>query len=201
MVIPPETKEITAFHESGHAIVGFYSGGDEIVKATLIPRGDALGMVQQQPKDELLTTKEACLIMIDTCMGGRVAEELIFGSNKVTQGAGSDLEKATKIAQAMIMNYGMGDKLGKMAFSERDIHSISPNTQFLIEQEVRDILEQSYARAKVILMKHRDQLNLLANALLEYETLSLDEIKSLVCWAKFKRNYWTKEKRGIRIDF
>jgi len=95
----------------------------------------------------------------------------------------------------MIMNYGMGDKLGKMAFSERDIHSISPNTQFLVEQEVRDILEQSYARAKVILMKHRDQLNLLANALLEYETLSLDEIKSLFAGQNLKEIIGQKKKK------
>jgi len=183
MVITPETKKLTAFHESGHAIVGLYSTGEnEIVKATLVPRGAALGMVAWQPKDELLPTKEAYLARIDTAMGGRVAEEIIFGAEKVTPGAGSDFQQATNIARSMVMQFGMGEKLGKMAFSETDIkyNRISPETQYLIEHEVRDILEKSYNRAKVIISKHRHELDLLANALLEHETLSLEEIKMVI---------------------
>jgi len=183
MVISPETKKLTAFHESGHAIFGLHSTGEnEIVKATLVPRGQALGMVAWQPKDELLPTKEAYLARIDTAMGGRVAEEIVFGANKVTPGAGSDFQQATNIARAMVMQFGMGEKLGKMAFSDADIryNRISPDTQRLIEQEVKEILEQSYTRAKTILTKNRHELDKLAYALLEYETLSLDEIKMVI---------------------
>jgi len=183
MVISAETKKLTAFHESGHAIVGLHSPGEnEIVKATLVPRGQALGMVAWQPKDELLPTKEAYIARIDTAMGGRVAEELIFGPNKVTPGAGSDFQQATSIARAMVMQFGMGEKLGKMAFSDADVryNRISPDTQRLIEQEVKEILEQSYSRAKSILSKYRNELDVLANALLEYETLTLEEIKMVI---------------------
>jgi len=196
MVITPETKKLTAFHESGHAIVGLYSTGEnEIVKATLVPRGAALGMVAWQPKDELLPTKEAYLARIDTAMGGRVAEEIIFGAEKVTPGAGSDFQQATNIARSMVMQFGMGEKLGKMAFSETDIkyNRISPETQYLIEHEVRDILEKSYNRAKVIISKHRHELDLLANALLEHETLSLEEIK-MVITGKDVRAFLEKKK-------
>jgi len=183
MIITPETKKLTAYHESGHALVGYYTPGEnEIVKATLVPRGSALGMVAWQPKDELLPTKEAYLARIDSAMGGRAAEELIFGANKVTPGAGSDFQQATNIARQMVMQFGMGTHLGKMAFSEKEFtHGlISPETQRAIEQEIRDILEKSYVRAQKVLAEHKKELDRLANALLEYETLSLEEIKMVI---------------------
>jgi ATP-dependent metalloprotease len=184
MVITPNTKKLTAFHEAGHALVGLYSpsGENEIVKATLVPRGHALGMVAWQPKEELLSSKEAYLARLDTAMGGRVAEELVYGPDKVTPGAGSDFQQATNIARAMVTQFGMSEKLGKMAFSDIDIkyNRMSESTQRLIEEEVREILEKSYNRAKTTLSKHRHELDLLAGALLEYETLSLEEIKMVI---------------------
>jgi ATP-dependent Zn protease len=115
-------------------------------------------------------------------MGGRVAEELVYGPDKVTPGAGSDFQQATNIARAMVTQFGMSDKLGKMAFSDIDIkyNRMSESTQRLIEEEVREILEKSYNRAKATLSKHRQELDLLAGALLEYETLSLEEIKMVI---------------------
>jgi len=202
MVISPETKNLTAYHESGHAIVGLYAPGEnEIVKATLVPRGSALGMVSWQPKDELLPTKEAYLARIDTAMGGRVAEELVFGPNKVTPGAGSDFQQATNIARAMVMQYGMSDRLGKMAFSDSDIryNRISPETQRAIEDEVRDILDKSYARAKAVLTQHRRELQLLALALLEHETLSLDEIKMVIAGTDIKPHFERKKEDQLQL--
>jgi len=183
LVIRPETKRLTAFHEAGHALVGFYSPGqNEIVKATLVPRGHALGMVSWLPNDEHLTSKEDYMAQIDTAMGGRVAEELIFGPSKITPGAGSDLQQATRIARAMVVQLGMGQKIGKLAFTPQELQRgmMSPDTARVVEEEVREILEDSYSRAKVILSSHKKELDLLANALLEHETLTLDEIKMVI---------------------
>jgi len=183
LIIRPETKRLTAFHEAGHALVGYYSPGhNEIVKATLVPRGHALGMVAWLPKDEHLTSKEDYMSQIDTCMGGRVAEELIFGPSKITPGAGSDLQQATRVARAMVTQLGMGEKIGKLAFTPTELkHGLmSPDTARVVEEEVREILEGSYGRAKNILSSHKHELDLLANALLEHETLTLDEIKMVI---------------------
>lgn len=198
MVITPSTKKLTAFHEAGHALVGLYSpcGENEIVKATLVPRGHALGMVAWQPKEELLSSKEAYMARLDTAMGGRVAEELVFGPEKVTPGAGSDFQQATNIARAMVTQFGMSEKLGKMAFSDNDIkyNRVSETTQHMIEQEVREILDKAYNRAKIVLSKHRNELDLLASALVEYETLSLEEIK-LVIEGKDLKTFMQKKKQ------
>lgn len=176
LTLTPETKKITAFHEAGHALISFVHK-KSIVKATLVPRGHALGMVSYLPKDEMLTKKEDLLNQLDTAMGGRVAEELIFGENKVTQGAGSDFRQATRIAYTMVANYGMSDKLGHFSFSDSEYRNLSPEARGLIDAEVKVILEESYQRAKKMLITHKAQLTALANALLEYETLNEEEVR------------------------
>lgn len=202
LVIRPETKRLTAFHEAGHALVGLYSpGSNEIVKATLVPRGHALGMVSWLPQDEHLTSKEDYMSQIDTCMGGRVAEELIFGPDKITPGAGSDLQQATKIAKAMVLQLGMGEKIGKLAFSNMELRrgEISPDTARAVEEEVKDLLENSYERARSILINHRKELDRLANALLEYETLSLEEIKMVIDGKDLKSYFNSKKQEETRL--
>lgn len=177
--ITPEVKRITAYHEAGHAIVGLYTkGGHPLVKATLVPRGSALGVTYYLPTEEKLTTKESMLGSLDCAMGGRVAEEMMFGDDKVTQGASNDFEQATKIAQAMIASYGMGKNLGKMAFSS--LGEMSAKTRSLIDDEVKSVLDLSYVRAQNLLQKRKKELILLAEALLEYETLSAREIDIVI---------------------
>ena len=173
-----EDRRITAYHESGHALVALYTeDAHPIHKATIIARGNALGMVAQIPeKDEYSVTKSQLLARLDVAMGGRAAENLVFGSEKVTTGAASDFNQATKIAQAMVTKYGMSSKVGNIMFNEEDMAQASGEMRSKIENEVSDMLESSYSRASSIIQSNRDKLDLIANALLEYETLSKDEI-------------------------
>jgi len=181
LVITPETKRLTAFHEAGHAIVALHTkGADPVTSATLMPRGGALGYVSFSPKDELLRSKESMMASLDISMGGRAGEELIFGPDQVTQGAGSDFRKATSIAYAMVTAYGMGGKIGLLTLSKEQVKSTSPETKAMIESEVQEMLEQSYARAKAILIAEKKKHHLLANALLEHETLSKAEIDTVL---------------------
>lgn len=122
LIVSDSTRKLTSFHEAGHALVAlFTSGASPIHKATLVPRGHALGMVQQLANDDLMYTREELLAGLDVAMGGRAAEELIFGSSKVTQGAGSDFQQATRKAKAMVTHLGMSDKIGKVSYA-----SLSP---------------------------------------------------------------------------
>lgn len=186
-----EEKKLTAYHEGGHAIVGFYqSESDPIHKATIMPRGRALGMVMRLPeRDRFSVTFAKLKADLAVAMGGRVAEEIIFGSEKVTSGASSDIMQATKMARAMVSEWGMSDKIGPVYHSEQSEQYLGSNsrtkanssdTSNLIDSEVKRLIEDGYAHAKAILEKHLDQLHSLANALLEYETLAGDEIKSLL---------------------
>jgi len=198
LVMSAESKRLTAYHEAGHALVGIYTPGQlEIEKATILPRGQAAGFVSWLPKDEDLHTKEDMLARMDTCMGGRVAEELIFGPNKITPGAGSDLQQATHTARAMVTQLGMGERIGKLAFSQEEVvhHLISPETARVLEAEVSDMLESSYARAKAILTDHNKELDLLAKALLEHETLTLEEIKLVINGQDIKTHMSHKKAR------
>lgn len=173
-----EDRQLTAFHEGGHALVALYTSESiPIHKATIIPRGNALGMVSQVPeRDEYSVTKAQLLARLDVAMGGRAAEHLVFGSEQVTTGAASDFSQATKIAQAMVTKYGMSDKIGKVMLSEEDLVQASSELKRRIEAEVSELLECSYARALSILQAHREELQLVSKALLEYETLTREEI-------------------------
>ncbi|KAG8051572.1 hypothetical protein GUJ93_ZPchr0001g32828 [Zizania palustris] len=182
-VISDESKKLTAFHEGGHALVAIHTeGAHPVHKATIVPRGMALGMVAQLPeKDETSVSRKEMLATLDVCMGGRVAEELIFGDSEVTSGASSDLQKATKLARAMVTEYGMSKQVGYVSYNyEDDGKSMSTETRLLIEQEVKKFLEKAYNNAKTILTKHNKELHVLANALLEHETLSGAQIKKIL---------------------
>uniref|UniRef100_A0A8C0I817 ATP-dependent zinc metalloprotease YME1L1 n=1 Tax=Bubo bubo TaxID=30461 RepID=A0A8C0I817_BUBBB len=175
--IDEKNKTITAYHESGHAIIAYYTkDAMPINKATIMTRGTTLGHVSLLPEnDRWSETRSQLLAQMDVCMGGRVAEELIFGSDHITTGASSDFDNATKIAKLMVTRFGMSEKLGVMTYT--DTGKVSPETQSAIEQEVRTLLRDSYERAKTILKTHAKEHKNLAEALLKYETLDAKEIQ------------------------
>ncbi|XP_030406154.1 ATP-dependent zinc metalloprotease YME1L1 isoform X1 [Gopherus evgoodei] len=175
--IDNKNKTITAYHESGHAIIAYYTkDAMPINKATIMPRGPTLGHVSLLPEnDRWSETRSQLLAQMDVSMGGRVAEELIFGSDHITTGASSDFDNATKIAKLMVTRFGMSEKLGVMTYA--DTGKLSPETQSAIEQEIRTLLRDSYERAKNILKTHAKEHKNLAEALLTYETLDAKEIQ------------------------
>ncbi|CAM6129616.1 unnamed protein product [Calypogeia fissa] len=182
-VISEESRRLTAYHEGGHALVALYTDGAlSVHKATIVPRGMALGMVSQLPeKDETSFSRKQMLARLDVCMGGRVAEELIFGEGEVTSGASSDIVSATRLAREMVTKYGMSKAVGVVAHNyEDDGKSMSTETRLLVEQEVRDLLQNAYENAKHILTTRQKELHTLANALLERETLTGSQIKALL---------------------
>lgn len=183
-------KKIVAYHEAGHAVVGIkLEGANEVQKITIIPRGTAGGYNLMLPREEtFLETKNELLETISGLLGGRVAEELVF--NEVTTGAHNDFEKATKIARAMVTEYGMSD-LGPVQFEHQESsvflgrdynksHNFSSEVAFEIDQEQRKIINECYERTREILAKNRDLLDLIANTLLEYETITKEQIDYLV---------------------
>jgi len=193
MVMSDEEKKLTAYHEGGHALVALHmEASDPIHKATIIPRGRALGMVMRLPeRDQLSMTRKKMQADLAVAMGGRVAEEIIFGYDMVTSGASSDISMATKMARAMVTQWGMSDKLGPLAYQENEEevflgHSVarqqtmSEATMCKIDEEVKRIVDEGYEKARQLLTDHLDELHAIANGLLEYETLSGDEIKGLI---------------------
>ncbi|HEY1631490.1 MAG TPA: ATP-dependent zinc metalloprotease FtsH [Rhizomicrobium sp.] len=193
MAMTEEEKKLTAYHEGGHAIVALnVKGSDPIHKATIIPRGRALGMVMRLPeRDQLSITREKMLADLCVAYGGRIAEELIFGHEKVTTGASSDIEQATRMARAMITRYGMSDELGPILYAQNEeevflghsvsrTQNVSEATAQKIDAEIRRVIDDCYGRAKEILVEHGRDLHILALGLLEYETLTGDEIIALL---------------------
>ncbi|MSP82808.1 MAG: ATP-dependent metallopeptidase FtsH/Yme1/Tma family protein [Alphaproteobacteria bacterium] len=193
MVMSEEEKRLTAYHEGGHAIVAMHCpASDPIHKATIIPRGRALGMVMRLPEaDRYSVSREKLEADIAVAMGGRIAEELVFGHAKVTSGASQDIVMATRMARAMVTQFGMSDKLGPLAYGENQeevflghsvtrTQNISEATAEGIDAEIRRIVDECYTRAKTILVDHRTQLESLAGALLEYESLTGEEMRGLL---------------------
>jgi len=193
LVMTEEEKKLTAYHEAGHALVALHMpASDPIHKATIIPRGRALGMVMRLPeRDQLSLTRAKCKADLAVAMGGRVAEELIFGHEKVTSGASADIRMATKLAKAMATQYGMSDKLGPLLYAENEEevflgHSVArqqqvaETTQQVVDAEVKGFVNDGYETANSLLKSHIDQLHTIAKGLLEYETLTGDEIRDLL---------------------
>lgn len=192
MAMSDAEKKLTAYHEGGHAIVALNCPeSDPVHKATIIPRGRALGMVMRLPEGDRYSTAKAKLHDdLAVAMGGRVAEELIFGDDKVTTGASSDIKMATDMARRMVTEWGMSARLGPLNYSESQEgylgygasqpKPISDATAQIVDEEVRKIVEAAYARARQILTEKSHDLEALAQALLEYETLSGEEITDLL---------------------
>ena len=203
MIMKDEEKKLTAFHEGGHAIVSLnMKASDPIHKATIIPRGRALGLVMRLPtEDRFSETYEQMLANMAVAMGGRASEEMIFGHDKVTSGASSDIQQCTNIARNMVIKWGLSEKVGKINYAQEDngclssckavSADISQETAKLIDEEVKRLTDDAYATAVKILQEKRHDLETLAEALLEYETLTGDEIKELLKGNKPRQNYDT----------
>jgi cell division protease FtsH len=194
-------KELTAYHEAGHAIVALsVAVADPLHKATIIPRGRALGMVMQLPEADRYSMSYKWMISrLAIMMGGRIAEELKFGKENITSGASSDIEQATKLARAMVTRWGFSDKLGQVAYGENQeevflghsvarTQNVSEETAQLIDAEVRKLIDDAYSAARTILTKKKKEWIAIAEGLLEYETLSGEEIKALMAGNKPARD-------------
>ena len=200
LVMSEEEKRLTAYHESGHALCALYEPeSDPLHKVTIIPRGRALGVTFSLPENDRLSESRAYLkAMLVKIMGGRVAEEIILGPEKVTGGASGDIKQATRVARMMVTELGMSDKLGMIAYGDNSQevflgHSVTQNknvsetTAREIEAEVKAMIDAGYNRAKEILVEHIEELHMLANGLLEYETLSGSEVRQILRGEKVTR--------------
>lgn len=201
LVMSDDEKKMTAYHEAGHALVALHEPEcDPVHKATIIPRGRALGLVMSLPAgDRYSKHKSKLKAELAMAMGGRVAEELIFGSDKVSNGASGDIKMATDQARRMVTEWGMSEKLGMIAYGSNDQevflgHSVTQSknvseaTAREIDAEIRNIIDDSYARAKHTLQTHIEELHALAKGLLEHETLSGDEIRLVIRGEPVVRN-------------
>ena len=193
MAMSEEEKTLTAYHEAGHAIVGrLVPEHDPVYKVTIIPRGRALGVTMYLPEgDKYSFNRTAIESMLCSLYGGRVAEELIFGANKVTTGASNDIERATKMARNMVTKWGLSDELGPIAYAEEEgevflgravsqTKNVSDDTARKIDEVVRGILDRAYARTTQLLTDHLDQLHAMAKLLLQYETIDAPQIDAIM---------------------
>ncbi len=211
LVMTNEERRLTAYHEGGHALVALNTpASDPVHKATIIPRGKALGMVMRLPEnDRLSVAREKLVGDITVAMGGRIAEELVFGRDKVTSGAAQDLRIATEIARSMVTQLGMSDELGPLTYAENEqeiflghsvtqTKNVSEMTAQKIDSEIRLIVDSCYDQAQEILKTNLDKLHVLAGALLEYETLSGEEIGALLRGESIVRTSDAEAKRAER---
>ncbi|MGB1883235.1 MAG: ATP-dependent zinc metalloprotease FtsH, partial [Gammaproteobacteria bacterium] len=193
MVMSEDEKRNTAYHEAGHAIVGrLMPEHDPVYKVSIIPRGRALGVTMFLPEEDRLSySRERLESQISSLFGGRIAEELIFGSDAVTTGASNDIERVTDIARNMVTRWGLSEKLGPMTYSDDEGevflgHSVtqhkqvSDETAHLIDEEIRDIVDRNYRRAHGILDSNMDKLHTMADALVKYETLDTEQIDDIM---------------------
>jgi cell division protease FtsH len=206
MVIDDEEKRKTAYHEAGHALVALHCpASDPIHKATIIPRGRALGMVMRLPeRDSYSYARDKMYANLAVAMGGRVAEEIILGHDKVTSGASGDIQMATGLARSMVTKWGMSDKLGPLLYAQNEeevflghsvarTQNVSEATARLIDEEIRRFVEEAYEKARTILTDNLGDLHKIAQALLEYETLSGDEMMALLRGEKIARETQVEE--------
>jgi cell division protease FtsH len=193
MVMSDDEKKLTAFHEAGHAIVGLLvPSHDPVYKVTIIPRGRALGVTMFLPEEDRYSySKERLESQISSLFGGRIAEKLIFGNDSVTTGASNDIQRATEIARSMVTKWGLSEKLGPLTYSEEEGevflgHSVtqhkqvSDETAHIIDEEIRSIIDRNYKRAETILVDNEGKLNLMADALMKYETIDSEQIKDIM---------------------
>ena len=201
MVMTEDEKKLTAYHEAGHALVMLKVPGHEpLHKVTIIPRGRALGLTMSLPeRDRLSLSLTQLRAMIASLFGGRVAEEMVFGKDAVTTGASSDIQRATDLSRKMVTEFGFSDKLGPLRYTDNQEeiflgHSVTQHknvsdaTNQVIDDEIRRFVEEGEATARAILTEHFDQLGMIAEALLEYETLSRDDIDTLLRGEPIVRN-------------
>lgn len=193
MVMSEDDKKLTAYHEGGHAIVGLLvPSHDPVYKVSIIPRGRALGITMFLPEEDRYSlSKERLESQISSLFGGRIAESLIFGEDSVTTGASNDIQRATEIARNMVTKWGLSEKLGPLTYSEEEAevflgHSVtqhkmvSDETAHIIDDEIRVIIDRNYKRAEQLLSKNTDKLELMANALIKYETIDAEQIKDIM---------------------
>lgn len=193
MVMDEEEKLNTAWHEAGHAIVGrLVPGHDPVYKVSIIPRGRALGVTMYLPeKDRFSHSKEYLESNLSSLYGGRIAEEMLNGADKVTTGASNDIQRATEIARNMVTQWGFSDKLGPLMYAEDEgevflgrsvtkTKHVSSNTAMLIDDEIKGFIDRNYKRAKELLTEHRDKLEVMAEALMKYETIDAQQIDDIM---------------------
>ncbi|MCB2117363.1 MAG: AAA family ATPase, partial [Rhodobacteraceae bacterium] len=190
MVMTEDEKKLTAYHEAGHAIVGLHvPQHDPVHKVTIIPRGRALGVTFYLPeRDKLSMTRESALSRLASTMGGKAAEELVFGPQNVTNGAFSDIQMVTRLATAMVSQWGMSDKLGNINYTStqesflgsQSTFNASDESREIIDQEVRRLVDEAFERAKTILKDNWDEMENLAQGLLEYETLTGEDMLKVI---------------------
>ncbi len=193
MIMSDDEKKLTAYHEAGHAIIGrLVPDHDPVYKVTIIPRGRALGVTMYLPENDRYSyNKENLISRLCSLYGGRVAEELIFGPDKVTTGASNDIERATKMARNMVTKWGLSDKLGPIAYGEEEDEvflgrsvtqhkNVSDETARRIDEEVREILDRAYARSTELLTENLPKLHVMAEALLQYETIDAKQIEEIM---------------------
>ncbi|HKK06331.1 MAG TPA: ATP-dependent zinc metalloprotease FtsH [Gammaproteobacteria bacterium] len=193
MVMSEDEKKLTAYHEAGHAIVGLHvPSHDPVYKVTIIPRGRALGVTMFLPEEDRYSySKERLESSISSLFGGRLAEEMIFGPEKVTTGASNDIHRTTELARNMVTKWGLSERLGPLTYSEEEGEvflghavtqhkNVSDETAHIIDEEVRAIVDRNYKRAKQILEDHADKLQLMAEALIKYETIDSEQIKDIM---------------------
>jgi len=213
MVMSEDEKKMTAYHEGGHALVSLYEpASDPIHKATIIPRGRALGMVMRLPEaDKLSYLREKMYADLSVSMGGRVAEEIIFGYDKVSSGASSDIKYASRLARAMVTEWGMSDKIGPLFYGSdqqevflgysmgQQSRSVSDDMANTIDEEIKKLVEGAHQKAMQILTEHLDELHIIAKALLEYETLTGEEIKALMRGETIRNQTESQNKKPVIV--
>jgi ATP-dependent metalloprotease len=202
-VITAKTAKCTAYHEAGHALVAVLTdGASSVHKATIMPRGNSLGMVSMLPDgDQTSQSWKEMVAFMDVAMGGRVAEELIFGEENITSGASSDIQAATRVARNMVTKFGFSDEVG-IVFHGGSVgeETASDETRSKIDHEVRKLTQGSYERAKALLQKHSKAHHLLAETLLEYETLTGDEVRDIVTKGMKPKREIVNKNKGARGD-
>jgi cell division protease FtsH len=193
MVMSEREKQNTAYHEAGHAIVGrLMPEHDPVYKVSIIPRGRALGVTMFLPEEDRYSqSKRAIFSQLCSLYGGRIAEELTLGKDGVTTGASNDIQRATEIARNMVTKWGLSERLGPLTYSEEDGEvflgrsvtqhkQVSDETSHVIDLEIRSIVDSNYARAQRILTDKRDRLEMMADALMKYETVDESQLKDIM---------------------